>query len=127
MANILVKKSSINNLGLFAAKDFKKGEIVLRWNLSYILKKEDIAKLPQEERKYVSFHEGKYILIQKPERYINHSCNANTNAEHFCDIAVRDIKNGEEITADYTQEGEVLGENIPCHCGSEKCQKELKL
>ncbi len=112
---------------MFATKDFKKGEVVLRWDVSHTLKKEDIAKIPVEERKYVSDHEGKYILIQAPERYMNHSCEANTRAEHFCDIATRDIKRGEEITADYTQEGEVLGKTVPCYCGSKNCKMELKL
>lgn len=127
MVNIVVKKSFIQNQGVFAARNFKKGEVVLRWDLSHILKKEDILKLPLGEQKYVSFHEGKYILIQAPERYINHSCEANTKAEHFCDIAMRDIKKGEEMTADYTQEGSILGESTPCLCGSKKCRKELQL
>ncbi|MDP3728269.1 MAG: SET domain-containing protein-lysine N-methyltransferase [bacterium] len=127
MVDVVVKKSSIENLGLFAVRDFKKGEVVLRWDLSHELQKKDIIKLPEKEKKYVSFHEGKYILIQEPSRYINHSCDANTKAEHFCDIAVRDIKKGEEITADYTEEGDLLGKTVPCHCGSKHCKKDLRL
>ncbi len=127
MADVIVKKSPIQDWGLFAARDFKKGEVVLRWDLSHELQKKDIAKLPEKERKYVSSHEGKYILIQIPDRYINHSCEPNTHAKHFCDVAVRDIKKGEEITADYTQESEILGKVIPCLCGTKNCKKELKL
>ena len=42
--------------------------------------------------------------MQKPERFVNHSCDANTTAKNFCDIAKRNISKGEEITGDYSEE-----------------------
>ena len=59
-----------------------------------------------------------YFLMQIPERYVNHSCNANTFVKNNSDIAIRDIKKGEEITSNYS-DSEPL--DFECKCGSENC------
>lgn len=59
--------------------------------------------MTQEEKKYVCFLDGKFIQMQAPACYVNHSCEANTTAKNFCDIATRDIGIGEEITANYNE------------------------
>ena len=38
--DVIIKKSRIQGKGVFANKDFKKGEIVLRWNPKKITKEE---------------------------------------------------------------------------------------
>jgi len=63
--------------------------------------------------------------MQAPEKYINHSCDANTMARDFCDIALRDINLGEEITANYTEELPP-GTYMECTCGNIKCKKIIK-
>ncbi|PWU17988.1 MAG: hypothetical protein C5B49_07935 [Bdellovibrio sp.] len=60
----------------------------------------------------------------KPERYVNHSCDNNTTPGHLCDIANRDIYEGEEITADYSNFS-VLNGSFECHCGSSKCRRTV--
>jgi len=50
--HILVKKSKINKKGVFAVKDFKKGEIALKWNPKIIVRSE-IDKLPKTEKHYI--------------------------------------------------------------------------
>ncbi len=60
--------------------------------------------------------------MQSPERYVNHSCVANTQVKDFCDVAVRDISKGEEITSDYS-EGLLSGFSMRCNCGSKNCRK----
>tara|TARA_Y100000310_G_scaffold96993_1_gene94667 strand:+ start:580 stop:972 length:393 start_codon:yes stop_codon:yes gene_type:complete len=125
MANVVVKKSKIHELGVFASRNFEKGEIILEWDVSYELKKEQIDNLPEEEKRYVAFLEGKYILMQAPARYVNHSCSANTYMDNFCDVAKRDIKKGEEITANYS-ETMAPGEYMDCKCGNKNCRKIIK-
>jgi len=125
MHNIIVKKSKIEGKGVFAARDFKKGEIVIKWDISHTLSKSEVEKLSKEEKKYVSFLDGKYILMQPPATYVNHSCDANTYSKNFCDVAKRDIKKGEEITGDYS-ENETPGFSMKCHCGSKKCRKIVR-
>jgi len=123
--DVIVKKSKIHGLGVFANRDFKKGEIVLKWDLSHELSTEEVKELDEEEKKHISYQKGKYILMQPPERYVNHSCDANTFTGNFCDVAKRDVRKGEEITTNYT-EGGSPGQNIKCNCGSKKCKGIIK-
>jgi uncharacterized protein len=117
---IKIKLSKIHGEGVFASKDIKKGEVVLKWNISNTLSKEEIEKLNQEERKYICFLDEKFIVMQEPERFINHSCDPNTISKNFSDIANRDIKKEEEITSDYSKVSSG-GPTIKCNCRSPKC------
>lgn len=121
MADVVVKKSKIHGKGVFAARDFRKGEVVLRWDISNELTKKEIEKLPEKERKYVTYLKGKYVLMKYPERYVNHSCKANTTPKNCCEIAVKDIKKGEEITTDYSEEC-APNLRMKCSCGSRNCR-----
>lgn len=125
MTDVIVKKSKIEGLGVFASRNFKKGEVVIKWDVSHQLTSEEVKNLQTQEKRYVAFLDGKYILMQPPARYVNHSCDVNTYAKNFCDIAKRDIKKGEEITGDYS-ENETPGFEMVCHCGSKNCCKIIK-
>ena len=125
MEDIIVKESKIDGKGVFASRNFKKGEIVVKWDISRQLTKEEVDKLSGNEKRYVAYMEGKYILMQPPARYVNHSCDANTYADNFCDIAKRNIKKGEEITGDYAEE-DIPGQSFECKCGSKNCRRIIK-
>lgn len=107
--NLEVKKSNIGQFkcgfGLFAKKNFKKGEIVKKYNLRE-LSKQEFKDLPKEEKEFTHKRNGKILLYPVPERYVNHSNDPNTiqDFEIGADIAVRNIKKGEEITTDSTKE-----------------------
>ena len=117
--SIIIKKSNINGKGVFANKDFKKGEIVLRWNLSKTLSEEQIEK--NRNKEYITYLDGRYVLMQPPEKYINHSCSASTISKNFCDIAKRNIKKGEEITGNYLLDSP-SGFYMKCNCKSKNCK-----
>lgn len=123
MSDIEVRASPIEGKGVFALRDFKKGERVLEWGVRKELSEEDLAAMSEDEkRRYVSFKDGKHLLSGEPMRYVNHSCDPNTNAKDNGDIAIREIKAGEEITSDYRDFGT---ENIPCNCGAANCRSTL--
>lgn len=119
--DVIVKGSNIEAKGVFAVRDFKKGEVVLSWDISHTLPKEVVDVMSDEEKKYISLVDGMYIVMQEPEKYVNHLCEPNTTVKIFCDVAIRDIHAGEEITGDYTED---LPPNtsLKCHCGSAKCR-----
>lgn len=124
MANtsIVIKRSRISGRGIFAAKNFRKGSVVVRWHPKD-LKKDDIAALPKRELRFVEKIGRKFYLMQPPERFMNHSCEPNTRIGTLCDVATRTIKKGEEITSDYS------GHEIrpfKCRCGSPKCKKIVR-
>ncbi|MFH1523177.1 MAG: SET domain-containing protein [Patescibacteria group bacterium] len=122
--DIIVKKSKTNKKGIFAARNFKKGEVVLKWKSNQTLTKEQVDKLPEPEKHYVSsYTPGEYLLQQEPDRYVNHSCDPNTEVKDNCDVAIRDVKKGEEITSDYLKDN--LQMHFKCNCGSKNCKKYI--
>ena len=120
--NIVIKKSKIDKKGVFALRDFKKGEIVLKWN-PRILKKAEIDKLREGQKNYIHrAGKNKYYLMRSPEKFVNHSCDANTRVIKHSDVAVRNIKKGEEITSDYGKSGIIT---FKCMCGSKNCKGKI--
>ena len=122
---VIVKESKIHGKGVFALRDFRKGEVVIRWDISHQLTPEQVKKLPKSEKDYVAFVDGKYIAMQPPARYTNHMCDANLCVKDFCYVAKRDIKKGEEIGEDYAED-ETPGFRMKCNCGSKNCRKIIR-
>ncbi len=118
--DVVVKRSKINGLGIFAARNFKKDAIVIKWNAYRELQKQDLENLSKADREHVSFIEGKYILVPA-DCWVNHSCDSNVRLENFTYVAKKDIKKGDELTADYRKESE-SGFSMKCTCGSKKCK-----
>ena len=116
---IAVKKSSIDGLGIFAKKNFRKDELVIRWSSHRELSKDEIGKLSKKDQEHVSFINGKYILVP-PNGRVNHSCDPNVRLNNFCYFAKQDIQADEEITADYREESE-KGFAMKCNCKSKNC------
>lgn len=109
-------QSPIEGLGVFAAEDIPEGTVVWRYNpaIDRMLTAGEIAALDENEREfmeryaYLDTRLGLYVLSADNARFCNHSDNANTRGAYPADgpvggidIAVRDIKAGEEITCDY--------------------------
>ena len=118
--DFIIKKSKINGKGVFALRDFDKGEVIFRWSPKPI-EKSEIELLSARDKTYVVCLGKRYFIMQSPERYVNHSCEANTTVKDNGDVATRKIKKGEEITSNYikTKGGSSFG----CKCGSKKCRK----
>ena len=68
---------------------------------------------------------GKYLIFGYPERCINHSCDPNVFEYKRKVIAMRNIKNGEEITFDYSI-CSIDDWRMKCHCGSQNCRKTVR-
>ena len=105
MNDVVIGEGNLVGKGVFAARDFSKGEIVIEYNLKP-LTKEEFASLPKNEKEFTHTHQGVIYLYSVPERYVNHSTNPNTlpDLQNNCDVAIRDIKCGEEITTDATKD-----------------------
>lgn len=101
MKDVIVSGGKLAGKGVYANRNFRKGEIVIRYNLKP-LTREEYKNLPDSQKIFVHSHLGQLYLYSSPERYVNHSRNPNTNPnlEDKCDVAIRGIKKGEEITTD---------------------------
>jgi hypothetical protein len=124
MKNIIVKPSFTHGKGVFANREFKKDEVILDIDDTHIAK--DESQLTQYQKENVcDWLPDKIVLMQSPERYINHSCNPNSYIKTISGIrkvlAMGHIKRGEEITYDYSINGDNDG-TFKCHCGSGNCR-----
>ena len=88
------------------------------------LSEEDVKNLSSALKPYIAIFHNKYLLIAEPERYMNHSCNPNTEtADDGTDYALHDIKVGEELTGSYTRVGALVG--FKCKCDKDGCEKTI--
>jgi hypothetical protein len=125
---VVVDVSPIEGKGCFAARDIRQGEQFLQVDDSRVV---DAAHplLPGEDQRHCDYlAQGKIVLLQVPERHINHCCQPNaiviTVGGERWNIALRDIAPGEEITHDYciNSEGDKLW---ACNCGAPRCRKKI--
>ena len=123
--NIIVKVSKIQGKGVFASRDFKKWEKVLHRDISNTITNDTFHEMSDKEKKHITYLNDRYTIMQSPEKYVNHSCEPNTTAKDFCDVAVRDIKKGEEITWDYSETEDGTSVQMKCTCKSKKCKKHI--
>ena len=101
MSDLVIGKGNLAGKGVYANRNFKKGEVVTKYNLK-TLTKEEYKNLPKSEKMFVHTHWGQRYLYLEPDRYVNHSKKPNTYQDlvNKCDIASRGIKKGEMITCD---------------------------
>ena len=126
-----VKKSNIDNKGLYASKDIKDRTKIIEYKGKILTKKqvEENSKFDNEKAIYLFNINKKYDLDgdfkYNTARLINHSCNPN------CEVfgtglrvwvyAIRDIKKGEELTYDYGFGFDEDYKDFPCRCRSKNC------
>ena len=120
-----VRPSSIQGLGLFAARDFAAGEVILDRDESRTVDDEH-PLAPGELRIHCDdLWVGRVILLPYPERHLNHSCAHNAWIQWDLDArghiaALRQIAAGEEITNFYPLNADGDGE-WQCRCGASSC------
>lgn len=105
MNDVIIGKGNLAGKGVYANRNFRKGEVIIKYNLKPLTKKE-YKKLPKSEKMSTHTLWGVIHLYSEPERYINHSKNPNTYQDltNEYDVALRDIRKGEMITTDATKD-----------------------
>jgi len=126
-----VGASPIHGKGLFARNNIPQYDIIAIKG-GYIVDIEQWKQLhPQLRDSEIQISDKFFISpVEPPQReeamlYINHSCEPNAAiAGQIVYLAMRDIKAGEEITADWATTDD-LDYSMPCHCGSANCRKVI--
>jgi SET domain-containing protein len=129
---VSVKKSRVHARGVFAERDFDKGETIIVLDDSQPVP--DRSKLRPEQAPEIDVFIGidgkrKIVFTKPPERYINTSCDPNAITETDMKsgvrkaVALKHIRKGDEITFDYAINSDEEWEiPIPCNCGSKNCR-----
>ncbi|MBW3002074.1 SET domain-containing protein-lysine N-methyltransferase [Candidatus Woesearchaeota archaeon] len=136
MKKYAIKKAGKKGKGLFATKSIKKGEMILKVDLSKqkAYSRKDIDEnltLQSDHCDYVG--RGKYVISFHPYSFMNHSCDPNVIVKHKSMAksefyAMRDIEKGEELTYDYGANALYAFDNpawnkFKCSCKSKNCRK----
>lgn len=127
MVDVIVAESRIHGLGVFAARDFAEGEIVLPIDDSRVVDAEHPLRPELGEHSYHCDYlaGGKTVLMRSPERHINSCCDPTTYVKTIDGVrhvvARKAIESGDEITYDYIIDchGGVVWQ---CNCGSPRCR-----
>jgi uncharacterized protein len=127
MKYIYHSTSKIDGMGVMAGEKIKKGEIIQH------IKGEAKFFVPKNREESISYPDwigvgkNRWIDPDYPNKYLNHSCNPNTGIKgKVTMVALEDIKEGEEITIDYSIiEGDDMWE-MECQCGEKNCRKIIR-
>ena len=126
-----IKKSKIDNRGLYAATDIKKNTKIIEYKGKIITVKETETnpKFDNDKAIYLFNLNKKYDLDgdfkYNTARLINHSCDPNCEVDgvglKLWIYAIKDIKKNEELTYDYGFSFDKDYKDFPCRCGARKC------
>jgi SET domain-containing protein len=128
MNKLRVKKSRINGNGLFAGKNFKKGEIIGYIHGPKIVVREWTPKLSRISENWIGASKYTWIITDdSPFKYINHSCEPNVAIKGQRTVyALENIMTEEEIVMDYSLTETDENWSIKnCTCGSIHCRKKI--
>jgi uncharacterized protein len=127
MKELVIHLSAIHGKGIFASEGFKKGAIISPIG-------GDMYELVVESLKdtlsypnWIGVGHNKWIDPATPFAFINHSCNPSTGIISTKEgklflVAMKNLKDGDEFTIDYsTTEGD-LRWKMDCSCKSGNCR-----
>ena len=126
-----IKKSKIDNKGLYASRDIKNRTKIIEYKGKILTKKqvEENPKFDNEKAIYLFNINKRYDLDgdfkYNTARLINHSCDPNCEVDgiglKLWIYAIKDIKKNEELTYDYGFSFDKDYRDFPCRCGAKKC------
>lgn len=120
VSNKIEVGKTIKGGSLFAKSPIKKEEILINFE-GKIISEPSRTTLQIDEDKFL---EGSGEVAE----YLNHSCEPNCYID-FSDLslrALRDIKQGEELTFNYLTTEYDMAEKFQCRCGSKNCLFEIR-
>ena len=126
-----IKKSKIDNRGLYASTNIKKDSKIIEYKGKIITVKETEInpKFDNDKAIYLFNLNKRYDLDgdfkYNTARLINHSCDPNCEVDgvglKLWIYSLRNIKKNEELTYDYGFSFDKDYKDFPCRCGSKKC------
>jgi SET domain-containing protein len=135
-SDVAVRASAIQGQGVFAARSFQPGEVILEIDDSEPVL--DRSALTREQEIFIDVFVGtdgstRTTWMKTPEKRINHSCDPNSFVQTDPvsgvrrTLARREIRAGDELTWDYALNiWEEWVAPVPCACGSSSCRRIIQ-
>ena len=130
-----VKKSKIDNQGLYSSRDIKKGSKIIEYKGKIITVKqtEKDPKFDNDKAIYLFNINKRYDLDGdykfNTARLINHSCDPNCEVTgtglKIWVYAIKNIKKNDELSYDYGFSFDEDYKQFPCRCGSKNCARYI--
>jgi hypothetical protein len=122
IADVIVKAAGVKGKGVFALRDFTRGEFIFRRRHSQVVHNDQIDSLSLEDQRHLCELDWEHsAVLLAPGCYLNHACDPNAMRSGTRVFAWRAIRQGEEITIDYRLNA-FTDERWSCACGSANCQ-----
>lgn len=127
----LIVKNTKNGKGVFANKNFKSGEIIFEFHGKFFTFEELPTPYNEVEDHYVQIGENLYMGPSGGiDDFFNHSCAPNAGLKiddkKVFLVAITDIKNGDEITWDYSTTMDEDDWEMNCECDSKNCRGRIR-
>jgi hypothetical protein len=127
ITDVLVKEAGVKGKGVFALRDFNRGEFIFRRRHGQIVRNDEIPLLSEEDQRHLCELDWETsAVLLPPGCYLNHSCDPNAMRKGTHVFAWHDIRQGEEITIDYRLNA-FTSERCACCCGSANCDGSFLL
>jgi histone-lysine N-methyltransferase SETD2 len=139
---LCVFDAGLKGRGLMVQEPVQKGEFIIEY-VGVAVKRQYLdglfARYKHERMLYIMALDGDIYLDARHRggiaRYINHSCEPNCVVHRWrvrgiiraCVFALRDIREGEELSFDYQWDRKRGRAVTKCYCGSEKCRGTLEI
>jgi len=125
IADVEVRDAGVKGLGVFARREFRKGEFIFRRRHGRSVANTRIGSLSPEDRRHLcELDRDRSAVLLAPGCYLNHACEPNAMRSGIKVFAWRPIRAGEEITIDYRLNA-FGGERWKCSCGTASCTGEI--
>jgi SET domain-containing protein len=121
ISDVVVKEAGIKGKGVFALRDFVRGEFIFRRRHGRVVSNDEIDLLSEEDQRHLcELDWQRSAVLLAPGCYLNHACDPNAMRSGTRVFAWKDIRRGEEITIDYRLNA-FTDERWDCACGSPNC------
>jgi histone-lysine N-methyltransferase SETD2 len=121
IGDVAVRDAGRKGKGVFALRDFRRGEFIFRRRHGRVVPAREIRRLSRDDRRPLcELDRERSAVLLPPGCFLNHSCEPNAMRSGVKVFAWRRIRRGEEITIDYRLNA-FGGERSSCACGTGSC------
>ena len=122
ITDIIVKEAGGKGKGVFALRDFARGEFIFRRRHGQVVGNQEISTLSEEDQRHLcELDWERSAVLLAPGCYLNHACDPNAMRSGTRVFAWNNIRQGEEITIDYRLNA-FSDDRWNCACGSANCR-----